>query len=267
MVGKLLKHEFLRTRGPLLMAGAIAAVICLAAYGLAHISPFLANVPFFAGFAVAVVFTFGIQLYLAVDFYRSSFGRRGYFTHTLPVKGSTLVLTKVVYALLVTTVALLFSAGLLIICLLTADVLGIVGWDTFWVGLREVFGYADWFVWFMLISIAGVIIATVVQYYFAVAVGSEAWINRSGWLGPVVVFLIVYVVMQIVSLLAFVIPPSYDPILQEFSWQMPIVDLLQAESTSGYAGIPVSAFALTYVVCAVLVWRTVVSVSRKLELR
>lgn len=98
MVGKLMKYEFLRTRYPLALAAGIGLAICALAYLLALLAPVVAMVPFVVGFVMGLIFTFAVQIYLAVDFYRSSFGRRGYFTHSLPVTGTMLVLTKLGHA-------------------------------------------------------------------------------------------------------------------------------------------------------------------------
>lgn len=264
MVGKLMKYEFLRTRYPLALAAGIGLAICALAYLLALLAPVVAMVPFVVGFVMGLIFTFAVQIYLAVDFYRSSFGRRGYFTHSLPVTGTMLVLTKLGHALLVTLAAMIWSAALLLITLSSAVELGMITYGAFWSGLRDVLGSGNWFTWFMVLNILAIILITLVQYFFSVAVGSESWINKAGALGPVVTFLIVYVAVQILSFVALLIPPSYDPLLETWSWSPPLVDML---SGSVNPGIPLSAFWVGYALSAVLLWRTVVSVNRKLELR
>ncbi len=264
MVGKLMKHEFLRTRGPLGLAALIALLIAAVAYGLALISPVVAMFPFGVAFTIALVFAFGVQIYLAVDFYRSSFGRRGYLTHTLPVRGSALVGAKLVYAMLVTVAAVLWAMVLLLVCLATAVELGMITYELFWSGFRELFGSAPWFVWFLGLNLLALLISTIVQYYFSVAVGSEAWINRTGAMGPVITFLIVYAAFQVIAIVAFLIPPSYAPLTETWSWSLPLVDMINDPDGMG---IPMSVFWISYVLSAVLVWRTVVSVGRKLELR
>jgi hypothetical protein len=264
MVGKLMKHEFLRTRGPLGLSAAIALLVCAVAYGLALISPVVATFPFGIALAISLVFTFGVQLYLAIEFYRSSFGRRGYFTHTLPVRGSTLVGTKLAYAMLVTLAAVLWTIVLLLICLATAVELRMITYDAFWSGLGDLFGTSRWFLWFLALNIVGLLISTIVQYYFSVAVGSEAWINKTGGMGPVVTFLIVYAAFQVVALVAFLLPPTFDPFTESWRWSMPLLDMIDDPEQMG---IPLSVFWVSYVLSAVMIWRTVVSVGRKLELR
>lgn len=264
MVGKLMRHEFLRTRAALGLAGAIALLICGVAYALALISPVVAMVPFGIAFVISLMFTFGIQIFLAVDFYRSSYGRRGYFTHTLPVKGSTLVWAKLGYAMLASVAAVAWALVLLLVCLATAVELQLVTYEAFWAGFRETFGNTPWFVWFLVLNFLALLISTIVQYYFSAAVGSEAWINRAGAMGPVVTFIIVYAAFQVVAMLAFLIPPSYQPLTETWTWSLPLLDMLEDPDRMG---IPMSVFWISYAASAVLIWRTVVSVGRKLELR
>lgn len=88
MTTTLLVHEFRRTRGPLgLVAG--AAALLVAAGVLLALAPW----PLVASFgAVVGVGAVGAMLpvaccVLAVDYWRSGYGRLGYFTHSLPVRG------------------------------------------------------------------------------------------------------------------------------------------------------------------------------------
>lgn len=264
MVGKLLKYEFIRTRSAIALSGLGVLLVGLVGYGLSFVSPTVATFPFFLGFFLAVVFTFGIQIYLAVEFYRSSFGRRGYLTHALPVKPSTLVLTKLLYALIVCVVALAWSVGVLMISLLTAEKLGIVSWDQFWVMFDAAVGQVPWMVGFLVANVVLTVLVTMTQYYFSVAFGSESWISKAGGLGPVLVFVLSYVAFQFVALLALVIPPSVSPFTGNWSWGLPIAEMLQDSET---AGVPISVVWIALLVAVFFVWRTVVSVSRKLELR
>ena len=264
MVGKLIKYEFLRTRAPLALAGAIGLAICAVGYVLALVAPVVAIVPFVVGFTMGIIFTFAVQIYLAVDFYRSSFGRRGYFTHTLPIKGTTLVLTKLGYALIATAAAMVWSVVLLLVSLASAVELGMITYAEFWAGFRDLFGAGNLFLTFMILNVVALILVTIVQYFFAVAVGSEAWINKAGGMGPVVTFLIVYVAIQLLALLALLIPPSYNPLSEAWSWSVPLIDMIRNPDN---VGIPISAFWITYVLSGLLLWRTVVSVNKKLELR
>lgn len=264
MVGKLMKHEFLRTRSVLGLSAAATLLIVVAGYGLSLFTPFVAGFPFFIGFIVSCAYVFAVQLYLAIDLYRSSFGRRGYFTHTLPIKGSTLLWTKFGYAMLVTLAAIVWTVVLLLITLATADRLGFFTFGQLRVSLDLLIGSAPWLIWFVVLNIVGLLVATLAQYYFCVTIGSEAWLNKTGGLGPVVVFVVFYFVYQIVGVLALLIPPSFLPGSSTWTWGPPMVDMINDPSS---AGIPLSVFWVTYLVSALLMWRAVKSVSKKLELR
>ena len=264
MVGTVMKYEFLRTRWPLACGWGLSLFMGLAAMAAAHIAATVAAVPMVFGLIAAVAVPFATQIYLAIHLYRTTFGRRGYFELTIPVRSSTLIATKYLWACIVSVVALGVSV-------LTLWLLGLaertLGGDllsqanaAFEHLLHHQTGLAAAGAVFILLSY----LASMAQYYFCVTVGSEAWINKSGGFGPVIVFLILYVVMQVIALLMLLIPPLYDPVANTWQWVVPFTTFLGAEETPG---IPIVAIIAPLIVSVALFWRALVSVSRKLELR
>src|SRR5699024_6667132 len=91
MTATLLKHEWLRTRS---MLGAIAGIaVVLAALGsllAATRWPLISTIGAYAVTVTIAGLVPAVQLALAADYWRSSYGRTGYFTQTLPVSGPTI---------------------------------------------------------------------------------------------------------------------------------------------------------------------------------
>lgn len=210
---KLLKHEFLRTRNMLALVAGIAILLALAGTLLAATGvPVLASVGLIAGLAAAFGLVPAAQLALAVAYWRSSYGRTGYLTQTLPVKGSIIYWAKMVWAWVVSLVGAGLSIG---IVLAAAPVVarGIGGeagavlatLSEAWTALNEVTG--PWGVAAALAAMAIMILIWPTQYFFAASIGSQAPLNRMGVGGPVVVWLGVYVITQIVTFTSFAAVP------------------------------------------------------------
>lgn len=212
MIATLMKHEWLRTRGLLGTLGAVVLVLvaagtALAATGWPGISllgMLMVVVPLGAVIPAA-------QIALTVHYWQSSYSRTGYFTQSLPLRGPTIYSAKLLWALLVSLAGLLVSLGLLLAA--WPVIAGQLGAD------RNPFSVAGQ-MWssFAAVAPAPVLIAAVVlfvgmiliwpiQYFFAVSVGSEAPVNRLGLGGPVVIFLGLYVVTQILIFLGMAALP------------------------------------------------------------
>ena len=102
------------------------------------------------------------------------------------------------------------------------------------------------------------------QIYFAVVIGSEAWINKSGGFGPVIVYIIVYVAMQLIGLVLLLIPPTYDFIGRAWYWTPPLLTDMSAHDAGS---LPVLLVVGSILLSAGMFWQALVSVQRRLELR
>lgn len=283
MVTTLITHDFIRTRGLLFAATGIvltmAGVLSASTYLLSNVradsGPGLAGVTW--GFGLVLTFGFLplVQLWLGVDLYRSSFSRRGYFVQTLPMKGTSILTAKYLWALLVTAFALVVSLllGLLSVAGATRVTGASIGdlWDT----LMELIRTANLSpgAWAIVIAFGLVyLLQGVIQYYFCVAFGSESWINKLGMAGPILVWVGVYVVMQLVGLLSLVMPGTLivgDGGI-EFSWQSffgPALDSSFTNSAQGAPVLPAATIGLMVIGFAVMIWRSYVSADRKIDLR
>ncbi|HIZ37006.1 MAG TPA: hypothetical protein H9815_14630 [Candidatus Ruania gallistercoris] len=209
----LLKHEFLRTKGMLAVVAGAAFLLALAGTLLAATGvPVLASVGLVVALAAVLGLVPAAQLALAVAYWRSSYGRTGYLTQTLPVRGSTIFWAKTIWAWMVSlvgaglSVAMVLAAAPLVTRGIGAEPGSVLttlqeGWAT----LNEVTG--TWGVVAALAAMALMILIWPTHYFFAASIGSQAPLNRMGVAGPVVVWLGLYVATQVVTFGSFAAIP------------------------------------------------------------
>lgn len=272
MAGKLMKHEALRTRGLLgALFGGAAVLVALGAL-LAYTQwPLLSGV----GLAVAAGCSLGfvptVQLLLGVDYWRSSYRDFGYFTQTLPVKGSTIYGAKLAWIMIVSLAALLWAVALGLVTWLgvTAPQGGTLG-DIFrLIGdlLSATVGLVPTWVWvaapllLLLFLCFGPL-----QLLFSASVGSEQRLRNLGLGGPIIVWFITYLALQLLFLTSIVAVPfglgMVDGQLKFVS--LNFLELMRANSPSDVAPI---GFVFGYLLAApVLIWRTAWSWNRKVHL-
>lgn len=208
-----LKHEVIRTRAMLGLAAGVALLLALAGTALAATGwPVLAQL----GLVLLLGVVFGLlpacQLLLAVDYWRSSYGRTGYLTHTLPLPGPTLYWGKIVWAWLVSVATTLVSVG---VAVASSGVLSARDGATMespaavlreaWTALADV--TSGWDMATIVVLALTYVLMAPTQYFFAGSVGSEAPMNRLGVGGPVLVWLGLYLAIQLLTFVSFAVVP------------------------------------------------------------
>lgn len=206
MIGTLLAQEFRSTRKNLLSTVGVALLVVLVSLTLTALKvPVLGSVTMLLGIAVAVAVTPIVLGLLVENYWRSMYGREGYFTMALPVRGRTLFAAKALYGFVVALVALLITlSGLLGAGIAYALSIGRDPGEFLREGLAMI---QPWMVWF------GVIVALLQVGYLVVAgaaimsIGAQGRFNHLGFGAPVIGGVIVYVVMQIVTFAAILFIP------------------------------------------------------------
>lgn len=204
MIPTILKHEAIRTRGPLavILLGAVA--FSGAASLLVLLDwPGLAQVGLFVGIATIMMLTPVVQFALAIDYWRSTYRTTGHLTHSLPVRGGTIYAAKALWAMCITFAALLLTSGLA--AMLFAAHEAAAGRDAN--PFAALAGFLDSVAEFLPLSLVIAAVAVVVllhfswtlQLLFAASVGSEEPLNRYGAGGPVIVLALVYLATQVLS--------------------------------------------------------------------
>lgn len=271
MVGTLIRHESLRTRGWLTVV--VGAAVLLTAVGVAmEYTPweFVRVIGFLLTLLAVATLLPVVQVGLGLDYWRSSFSRTGYFTQALPIKGSTIHWTKFLWGFIVSTIILVMNVILAMICLLGAS-------RAFSLGITPshlvdqisiIAAQATPFEYLIAIVVVLCLVAvTLVQYYFAAAIGSEARMNKLGIGGPILVWFILYVVLQVLLLLGLLLVPVGLQLSEFGSLDFvatPFPASLMSEESPDI--LPMGLVPVLVLTTAALSWRTIVSWNRKVSL-
>lgn len=261
----LLKHEWLRTRGLVgTVVGLAALTVGVATLLAASGWPLLSTFGFMAGTVAVVILAPALQLTLAADYWRSSYSRTGYFTHSLPIRGGKIYAAKLSWAFVVTLAALVVSAFLLGLFWLGAA--SLIGAEPNpFVVLRDIWGQLQAQMPTELLIAAAILFLVMylvwpIQYYFSASVGSEGRLNRLGLGGPVLVFFGLYLVTQVAVLVGiFAIPFG----LGMDGGQVAVMSF----DFFGEGGVmPLGIFPAILLIAAVCLWRTTRSWNKKVSL-
>lgn len=272
MTTTLLRHEFRRTRGPLGLLTAIAA-----AFTLAGTLVMLPNWPLAPlGAPLASIAVFGLLpvslLALAVDYWRSAYGRGGYLTQTLPIRGSRIYGVRLVYGFLVVlaglVVSLLLAAPPALVVARRQAPEGVGALEYLRTAASEVTGLLSPTGWVLLVlALTFGTWMYLVQYYFAATAGSSGRLASLGAAGPFVVWFALYVLFQVLVFVAVVAVPlgidvrAGDPQFVSVNYW--------AAMTSGAQNAPMPAgfIPVLLVLTLVLAWWTGRAWNRRLSLR
>lgn len=273
MTTTLLKHEWLRTRGMLgtafgviLLVGILGSL--LGALGLSALS----MIGLFLGVMAAAILIPVVQVLLAVDYWRSGYGRTGYFTQSIPVRGSTIFWAKLLWSLIVSGVAVAVTA--------------LLGWLAWWAvavnadftrPTPHVIGDAveslldlapAWMVVLGVLAVLASLASTMVYYFFSVSIGHERWLGNMGAGGPIVVFVVLYVVSQVASFIGMLVIPLGLGMKDDRLGVVPFYVLSEMSMGTGSSDVmPIGFLVTLLLLVAVLLWRTVLSWNHKVALR
>ena len=208
MITKIMKHDFLALRKPLgitigltLLTAILAAIIMVILRN--DIALLLVTLVFPGLIAAYLVYS----IILLVHYYRSMYGKTGYFTMSIPARPAELFWAKSLFNLLALCLfALLFFGGGLL--LLTAVIWGDP--DVTVAALKSFFTTKEvWQVAFLvLVTLLLASISSVFFYQFIVTAGNRRpFLDRFGKVGgPILVAVLIYVGMQIIGFVLLFIP-------------------------------------------------------------
>lgn len=272
MTTTLLKHEWLRTRGMLgSILGVVALLILLGAVlsmtGLA----LLATLGILIAVLGVCVLVPAVQITLAVDYWRSGYGRIGYFTQTIPARGSTIFWAKFLWAMVVSVAALVAT---LILGFLTwwavsvqfgipSPTSGVIG--DVWTAVTDV--APPWVIAAGLLLLLASFLIWPVYYYFAASVGSERRFAGLGIGGPIVVFVLLYIAVQIFSFVGLLLVPFGLEATDSGMAFVPFNVLGELSAASGTSDVMPLGFLVSMALVAVYcLWRTARSWNHKVAL-
>lgn len=208
----LLKHEWLRTRGQLAtLLGLIALIGVVGSLLGASGWPLLSELGLLAGVLAAAIAVPAVQLTLTADYWRSGYGRTGYFTHAIPVRGSRIFWAKLAWAMLASLVAIVLTLALVLLAwwaIAQRSAGPAVSWSTLTEAWSTVTAMAPaWIIAAGVVLLLASVLVWPVYYYFSVSVGHERRLAGLGAGGPVVVFVTVYLATQLLALLGMIVLP------------------------------------------------------------
>lgn len=267
-------HEYLRTRGFLaaLFAGSLALVL---AGSLLMATP----VPLLqvggSILCVVTVFVFlpAVTIDLAVDYWRSGYGRGGYLTHSVPARGSTVYGVRLAYGAVVVLVAmvanLLLAAPPVLVTAAEQAPEGVGVLEFIAQGMKATQppltpGLIALAAAFIFVAAFGYL----VLFYFAASYGSEERLGRLGVGGPIVVWLAVYVVVQIACVVGIaLIPLGADYVDGAFTVITRDWFTVMFENDQQVSGAPLGFVPVLVVAALWQIWRTAHSWNHKVSLR
>lgn len=271
MIGKLFKHEWLRTwKLALVVIGGVALISGLGSLATNFFPGPMGAIAGVLAAVLAFVLPFAVMLGLGVDFYRSCYGRTGYLTAALPVRGSTIFWVKLAYAYLVTFVAIAVGVlfGVIAVVSLTTMDPGVSFADG-WAEVGQILEVAGQLPLWMKVGLALIIVcyplSGLAQYWFAVTVGSESWINKLGLGGVVLMWFAYYIGAQVLAVIALFIPPYLNLSNPHQVTVSASPAVLFSEASD--AMLPLVALVIGFVLAIVAIVWAKVSYDRRLELR
>lgn len=259
MTATILRYEFSRTIRPMLVILGVAVLVMLLA-DLLGLFVGLAGVVL-AAMVVALMLP-AIQFFLAIDFYRSSYGSGALLTHSLPVTGRRLFWTKLLHATLasaatgIVSLALFYghlSLGLNMVDVEFEDISG---------SIQHVFAEVPGLLPIVIVSLVLALLMPIASMFSSVVIGSGGWARRLGFGGPVIVFVGYYLATQLLGAIAFFVPLVYDLVTAEIHmtsmWQ---------HVTSDDPAMPLATILVQMVILVILLAWASRDMHSKVELR
>lgn len=203
MFGILMKHEIRQTIKPLAtIVGASALIVVAGAVPVYLKIPVVSGIGLAVSLVAPVAMPWAALIYLLVSYYQTMYGRVGYFTMSLPVRGRCLYLAKTLWAFLVG----MFCYALMLLSLVWSASLS--GEAAVRGGISSLVDEIGWLgISVLVLLLVSALPALIAQGAFVVTYGMENRFARFGLGGPVIVGVVVYVVNQITILAALLAIP------------------------------------------------------------
>lgn len=275
MLATLVKEELLSKGRTYLQVFAILAATGLGASAIGAVPALLgAEVPTTFTFVAAVVaFLVAVPIVAVnelIDYWQSMYGQRGYLTMTVPARGREVFGAKVVFSLAATLLSVVFAAlGLSATVMASAWLRG-VEVASLVAPLREMVEYLGaGFVWGLATFLVLQLLSWIVIIEAIMSIGAQARWNRMGAGAPVIGVFVVYLIGQVLTVLAIIlVPVGLDLTNHQIVWEGSLPSMMatwgsgEDPSVLGLGFLPVPL-----VLAGVLAWRAVPAIERHTSLR
>ncbi|MFD5214093.1 hypothetical protein [Microbacterium sp. NPDC058345] len=206
MIGTLFAQEYRATRKNLFTGVGIALLVAVGSFAVAALRvPVVGDLGLVLGFVVTAAITPAVLGMLVENYWRTMYGREGYFTMTIPVHGRTLFTVKVLYGIVAALVGLVITGlgllgGVVAFALSQGRAPGQL--------LSEIMtSVQPWMVWFLAAALVLQIAFLVIVGAALLSIGAEARFNHLGFGAPVLGAILFYVVIQVVTFAAILLIP------------------------------------------------------------
>lgn len=209
MYRTLIKNESRLQGRALLTILAISATVVAGAIGLVLLNvPVLSPLAILLGVLAIVALAGGTPLFLLWRYYQSMYGREGYLTHVVPVKPAALYAAKYTWALVVSLLALAASAVLAGALMLASAVANGASVSTLWQMVVGFFGNLSGMqATLVVLAMVGGLALYIAQFGWIVTFGMEDRFRKLGIGGPVLIWFLNYIAMQILLLAGLLLIP------------------------------------------------------------
>ncbi|MBC9944943.1 hypothetical protein ICL81_10555 [Leucobacter sp. cx-328] len=278
MIGALLSHHF-RASARTVWAGlaAIPAVMIPAFALLAINVPVLGGIGSVLGVIAAVAAVPAALVMLAIDYWRTMYGREGYFTMIIPVRGRALYWTKLLHALIVSLAATALTLVGLFLWVVANGIAARAPLGEQLAGFRELIlsSVGSPMLWFLVGALAAQLLFVLVAGATVLSVGAEERFSSLGGGAPIILGVALYFFMQVLSVLAMMFVPLGLQVTGadagSIVWNGMLSEIVEAVRLGPEAPeqtmIGIGFLPLLVVVGALLAWKGVHSIERRTSLR
>lgn len=269
MIGTLLRYEWEAVRRPVgALLGWAGVVFTLAMLPVAFGVPALGQLGTMVGYLVCVAMPIGCAVIVLAGYWTSMYGRVGYFTMTLPVRGRALYLVKTVHGFLVVLAGTILALGGALIMMAAGAWGDGVSVASAFDGLRNALASTQPAVMAVVVVALVFWLASMIgQATALLSLGGDGRVNHLGLAAPLIGFIILYTVNQVLGFAATVWLPGAivvaGPDAGSWTWGTMWPDFLAAVQTGADASVVgLGSFAVTVaitVVVAVVACRSIES--------
>lgn len=230
----------------------------------------LTAVPFVAGvvaFLIAVPIVVVSEL---VGYWQSMYGQRGYLTMTVPARGREVFAAKVAFSTAATLASVVVAGVGVTACVaVRAWARGVEARSL----LAPLTAVADavgaGFLWGFVVFLVLQLLSWVVITEAVMSIGAQARWNRMGAGAPIIGVLLVYLIGQVLTVLAIiVVPVGLDLPSHQIVWEGSLPSMVATWGTGEDPSVLGLGFLpVPLVLAAVLAWRAVPAIERHTSLR
>ena len=239
MYAKLLAYEIRsRFRADARSFGAFIAVIAVAAGIVAAGLPGVSGSTVVLAYALCALTPVACAIAALADYWKTLYGQRGYFTMSLPVSGATIFWAKITRMVIECLLALALAVGGILAVASAAAWSDGISLAEYTAGPRSVVaGMPTSTVVLMIAAQLILAMSWVVQGCAAMTIGAEGRFNHMGFGAPIIGFVLLYIVNQVLSTVGTFFLPLSVTTDGHFSTEIMWTSYRATMGTEGYPNV------------------------------